>query len=139
MSYHTNDTRLVPGKGHSIIERDENGGVIGTYTGYWNPKRQLVTLYPDYRHPALYGSKKLHKRQIYDGLVKCKKADTASSTASGRLAAARSQNGSDVINVIQDRSASTLPSPTRFAGEGYVKSQTSRAMKDIIGQERIKF
>lgn len=104
MSYHTNDTRLVPNRGHSIVERDELGNIIGAYTGYWNPSRQLVVLYPDYRHPAVKAGQKLIKRQIYDGLVRCKKADA---------------------------------SPTKV--EGGVKSQTSRAMKDLIGQERIKF
>lgn len=104
MSYHTNDTRLVPNKGHSIVERDEAGNIIGAYTGYWNPSRQLVTLYPDYRHPAVKPGQKLNKRQIYDGLVRCKKADA---------------------------------SPVKVKDE--VKSQTSRAMKDLIGQEKIKF
>ena len=104
MSYHTNDTRLIPGKGHSITERDKAGNIIGAYTGYWNPSRQLVTLYPDYRHPAVKAGQKLNKRQIYDGLVRCKKADT---------------------------------SPAKVKDS--VKSQTSRAMKDVIGQERIKF
>jgi hypothetical protein len=104
MSYHTNDTRLVPNKGHSIVERDEAGNIIGAYTGYWNPSRQLVTLYPDYRHPAVKAGQKLNKRQIYDGLVRCKKADASP---------AKVKDGA--------------------------KSQTSRAMKDLIGQEKIKF
>ena len=113
MSYHTNDTRLVPNRGHSIVERDEKGNIIGAYTGYWNPSRQLVTLYPDYRHPAVKAGQKLNKRQIYDGLVRCKKA---SSTA-GRS-----------------------PFPKGKANEDdYPKSQTRAAMKDLIGQERIKF
>ena len=107
MSYHTNDTRLVPGKAHSIIERDDKGNVIGTYTGYWNPNRRLVTLYPDYRHPALRGSVKLNKRSVYDGMVKCK-ASTSTATPARKV-------------------------------EGVVKSSTAAAMKDVVGQERIKF
>jgi len=106
MSYHTNDTRLVPNRGHSIIERDEAGNVIGTYTGYWNPGRRVVTLYPDYRHPALRGSVKLEKRRIYDGMVKCRVQST-------------DNRGKD-----QSKSA---------------KSQTSKAMKDVIGQIGMKF
>ena len=109
MSYHTNDTRLVPNRGHSIVERDEAGNIIGAYTGFWNPSRKLVTLYPDYRHPAVKAGAKLQKRQIYDGLVRCKKAP---------------------------HPPQAVPLPQ---GEGYVKSSTSRAMKDILGQERIKF
>jgi hypothetical protein len=55
---------------------------------------------------------------LTDAMMYLEGKKVASSTASGRLAAARSQNGSDVINVIQDRSAATLPSSTRSAGEG---------------------
>lgn len=109
MSYHTNDTRLVPNRGHSIVERDEAGNIIGAYTGYWNPSRQLVTLYPDYRHPAVKAGQKLNKRQIYDGLVKCK-------VENGKMK-------------VKDEAA----------GNAHAKSQTSRAMKDLIGQEKIKF
>ena len=110
MSYYCNDPRLVPNKRHSIVERDEAGNVIGTYTGFWNPDRRIVTLYPDYRHPALKGSVKLEKRRVYDGLVKCKRSDP-SSTASGSN------------------------SPKGNAG---AKSQTSGAMKDVIGQMKMK-
>ena len=111
MSYYCNDSRLIPGKGHSITERDDNGNVIGAYTGYWNPGRRQVTLYPDYRHPAVKPGVKLSKRVVYDGLVRCKRVD-ASSTASGP------------------------PSPE---GNAYAKSQTSKAMKDVIGQVKMKF
>ncbi len=107
MSYHCNDTRLIPGKAHSILERDENGFVIGAYTGYWNPDRRSVMLYPDYRHPALRGSVKLEKRKVYDGYVKCKRADSSS--------------GAKPVT------------------ESSVKSQTSKAMKDVIGQVKMKF
>ena len=48
--------------------------------------------------------------------LECKmQKDTSSVAQSHRLAEARSQNGSDVINVIHDRSAATLPQ-----GEGSV-------------------
>lgn len=105
--YEANAPRLEEGKAHSILERDERGFVIGAYTGYWNAKTRTVTLYPDYRHPALRGSVRLQKRKIYDGYVKCRGQNAgASATASARAA---------------------------------VKSQTSRAMKDIVGQEKMKF
>ena len=105
MSYHTKDTRLVPGKGHSIVEKDEGGNIIGAYTGYWYPSSRSITLYPDYRHPAVKPGTKLNKRKIYDGYVKCARA------------------------------AAVSPDKAKSA----VKSQTSAAIKDIIGQERIKF
>lgn len=106
MSYHTRDERLIKGVGQSIVERDEKGNIIGAYTGYWNPTLRVVTLYPDYRHPAVKAGTKLTKRKIYDGMVKCR----APSAESGA----------------QSTTVGT-------------KSQTSGAMKDIIGQERIKF
>lgn len=73
MSYYCNDPRLVPNKRHSIVEKDENGFIIGAYTGYWNPDWKSVALYPDWRHPAVKPGMKLVKRRVYDGLVKCKK------------------------------------------------------------------
>ena len=107
MSYYCNDSRLIPGKGHSITERDEAGNIIGAYTGYWSPGRRLVTLYPDYKHPAVKPGVKLQKWKIYDGMVKCRQEKPENSTNNAKGSA--------------------------------VKSQTSRAMKDIIGQIGMKF
>ena len=103
-TYEANAPRLEEGKAHSILERDERGFVIGAYTGYWNTKTRTVTLYPDYRHPALRGSVRLQKRKIYDGYVKC---------------------------IMRNSEGGAKSAP--------VKSQTSRAMKDIVGQEKMKF
>ena len=108
MSYHTRDERLIKGVGQSIVERDEKGNIIGAYTGYWNPTMRVVTLYPDYRHPAVKAGTKLQKRRIYDGLVKCRRADTSSTAVAVK-------------------------------GEGATKSQTSRAMRDVMGQIGMKF
>lgn len=105
-TYEANAPRLVEGKAHSILERDERGFVIGAYTGYWNAKTRTVTLYPDYKHPALRGSVRLQKRKIYDGYIKCRIRNAECG--------------------IQEKPA-------------VVKSQTSRAMKDIVGQEKMKF
>lgn len=65
------DERLIKGRAHSIVEYDDNGNIIGTYTGYYNPDGRYVTLYPDYRHPGLKPGVKLRKQRIYDGNVKC--------------------------------------------------------------------
>lgn len=65
------DERLVKGRAHSIVEYDDKGQIIGTYTGYYNPDFRSVTLYPDYRHPGLKPGVKLVKKKIYDGSVKC--------------------------------------------------------------------
>ena len=108
MSYHTRDERLIKGVGQSIVERDEKGNIIGAYTGYWNPTMRVVTLYPDYRHPAVKAGTKLNKRKVYDGMVKCRRSDTSSTTVAAK-------------------------------GEYVAKSQTSRAMRDVVGQMKIKF
>lgn len=107
MSYHTRDERLIKGVGQSIVERDEKGNIIGAYTGYWNPSKQLITLYPDYRHPAVKAGTKLNKRKIYDGMVRCKRSESSTKVEAPK-------------------------------GEGKVKSQTSRAMRDVMGQLKIK-
>ena len=109
MSYYCNEPRLIPGKAHSIIERDEAGNIIGTYTGYYNPSRYVVTLYPDYRHLAYKVGWKLGKRQISAGLIRCK-----------------IENGKSKVK-------------DEAAGNAGIKSQTSRAMKDIIGQIKLNF
>lgn len=103
-TYECRESRLVENYPHSILEYNERGFVIGAYTGYWNAKMRTVTLYPDYRHPALRGSVRLQKRKIYDGYVKC---------------------------IMRNSEGGAKSAP--------VKSQTSRAMKDIVGQEKMKF
>ena len=65
------DERLIKGRAHSIIEENEKGQIIGTYTGYWNPDFRTVTLYPDYRHPAHKAGRVLKKMRVYDGEVRC--------------------------------------------------------------------
>jgi hypothetical protein len=65
------DERLIKGRAHSIIEENEKGQIIGTYTGYWNPDFRTVTLYPDYRHPAHKAGRVLRKQRVYDGEVRC--------------------------------------------------------------------
>ena len=82
------ESRLQPNFPHSIIERDDNGNVKGTYTGYWNANKHRVTLYPDYRHPALKPGTRLQKKSVYDGYVHCSRAEAP---AKKPEAAAKSQ------------------------------------------------
>ena len=49
----------------------------------------------------------------------------------GFLAAARSQNGSGVINTIHYRSAASLPSPTRYTGEGS-RSRSGFTLVEVV-------
>lgn len=65
------DERLIKGRAHSIVEYDDKGNIVGTYTGYWNPDFRTVTLYPDYRHPAHKAGRVLKKMRVYDGEVRC--------------------------------------------------------------------
>lgn len=105
------DERLIKGRTQSIIEENEKGQIIGTYTGYWNPDRRDVTLYPDYRHPGLKPGVKLMKRRIYDGEVRCNMMSSSSISKGGP------------------------PSP---AGEG-VRNATAGIKKLPFVQERMKF
>ncbi len=87
-TYTCRESRLRENFPHSIIERDEQGGVAGTYTGYWNANKHRVTLYPDYRHPALKPGTRLQKKSVYDGYVHCSRAEVP---AKKPEAAAKSQ------------------------------------------------
>ena len=98
---------------HSIIERDASGAVVGTYTGYWSSKGRRFTLYPDYRHPAYKPGTVLKKQKIFDGYVRCTPAPRTAQSSTGR-----SRGDSHDVGI---------------------KSSTRQAMKDVIGQERIKF
>lgn len=98
---------------HSIIERDGNGSVVGTYKGYWNSKARRFTLYPDYNHPARVPGTELKKHTVFDGYVRC-------TPAPRRAEGATSKSRGDSHDV-------------------GIKSSTRQAMKDVIGQEKIKF
>ena len=41
---------LEPGRAVEVIERDENGHLVGSWFGYWNFKRQTVALYPNVKN-----------------------------------------------------------------------------------------
>ena len=60
------------------------------------------------------------------------------SSNDARLAEARSQNGSDVINVIHSRSAATLPSPSEQRGRQELLAESAKlieqAAKDKVGR-----
>ena len=87
---------------NDIIERDEQGNIVGVWYGYYNPKRYTVRLYPNRTHPFFKFTGEPRVKSVSAGLVRC------------------------------DR-------PAPKAAVKPVKSQTSRAMRDLIGQEKIKF
>lgn len=41
---------LEPGKPVDVLERDENGFLVGAWFGYWNYNRQTVALYPNVKN-----------------------------------------------------------------------------------------
>lgn len=107
------DERLIKGRAHSIIEENEKGQIIGTYTGYWNPDFRTVTLYPDYRHPAHKAGRVLRKQRVYDGEVRCgtpqmrnEKFEIRNGTSSG--GASRTENGPSRTSV-PTQGVKTLP------------------------------
>ena len=41
---------LEPGKAVDVLERDENGCLVGAWIGYWNFRRGTVALYPNVKN-----------------------------------------------------------------------------------------
>ena len=72
VTYECKEPKLQKDFRHSIVAKDEQGRIVGTYYGYWIPGLRTVTLYPDYNHPAYKPGWKLVKKKVYDGYVKCK-------------------------------------------------------------------
>ena len=112
--------RLIPNEVVAVLERDENGALVGAYKGYWNFKRGTVTLYPDYRNPFVsWRGGGATKKVVSDRVVRVR-ADAKGTP---------------------HPSAKPTPSPTGKAeAKGYVKSVT-RQLKSlpIMGQEKMKF
>ena len=69
MSYTANKP-LKPNVGVGVIERDEQGAIVGAYTGYWNFGRHTVALYPDMRHPFVRWRGTPRKKVINDSLIR---------------------------------------------------------------------
>ena len=110
--------RLVPNEAVSVLERDDNGALVGAYKGYWNFKRGTVTLYPDYRNPFVSWRGGAAKKVVSDRVVRVRAdARSSSSTASGP------------------------PSPILGKAKTKVVTNMTRQLKSlpIMGQEKIKF
>ncbi len=112
VTYECKEPRLQKNFRHTVVARDEQGRIVGTYYGYWIPGLQSVSLYPDHNHPAYKPGWRLVKKKVYDGLVKCRvQSANTSSTAGGP------------------------PSP---AGEGRGETWWDRKLP-MKGQEKMKF
>lgn len=124
------DDRLIKGRAQSIIEENEKGQIIGTYTGYWNPDFRTVTLYPDYRHPGLKPGVKLMKRRIYDGEVRCNMMSSSST------AIANPQSSTTLALGNPGGPPSPILGKANSAG---VKNATAGLRQLPFVQERMKF
>ena len=65
----TTKVRMKPNVGAEVLERDENGALIGAYTGYWSFKRHTVALYPNVRHPFVHWRGRPQKLLVSEKLV----------------------------------------------------------------------
>lgn len=68
--YICSDPVLKENYPHSIIERNEEGALVGAYTGYYDFKSFAVRLYPKY-HPFVVWRAKPNKILISASLIKC--------------------------------------------------------------------
>ena len=70
-TYSCNDARLRENYPHQIVERDEAGNIVGTWTGYYNGKLFIVTLYPSYKNPFFkWGFRRPGVRRVSASLVR---------------------------------------------------------------------
>ena len=71
-TYSCKETSLRENYPHEIIERDEAGNIVGTWTGYYNARAFVVTLYPSYKNPFFkWGTRRPDKIRVNAGFVKC--------------------------------------------------------------------
>ena len=114
----TSDRPLEPGVALKISERDETGALVGFYKGYWYPERQAVELYPMH-NPFCWWRVPRVRHTVSEWIV-------------------------EVPGPIRTKDGQTIPQ-SRSDSSLYIKeprsavqSSTSKAMKDLIGQEKMK-
>lgn len=104
---------LEDGKPVPVLERDENGSLVGAWIGYWSHKRETVALYPDVKNKFANwpgGIKPSSRRLVSDRRVRVRR---------------------------QASESIPRPSATPLAGEG-LSGRTDRKAP-IEGQEKIRF
>ena len=82
--YECKEQRLRKDFRHTVVAKDQYGNIVGTYYGFWNPGQRIVALYPDYNHPAHKPGRKLVKKKVYDGYVRCTVNHAIVKTASSK-------------------------------------------------------
>ena len=60
---------VIPGRAVIVSERNADGALVGSYNGYYNPKKGIYTLYPRYNSCA-WQLKKLVKHVVSEHLVR---------------------------------------------------------------------
>lgn len=63
---------LRANQGVRIVELDETGAIVGSWIGYWNPKRGSVALYPD-NSPTCSWRVPRDKKTVSDRIVRYNK------------------------------------------------------------------
>lgn len=81
MSTYTTKRRLQPNVKCEILEHNDAGNLIGTWFGYWNFKRQTVTLYPDRTHPFFTWGRVPSPKVISDREVRVRPPEEAKKPA----------------------------------------------------------
>ena len=87
MTYTCTEPHLIPNKPQTITERDDNGCLIGIYTGYYDYKHFEVRMYPQMKHKFVTWRGRPQKKVINAMYVRCtpakeKKTITAKSQTS---------------------------------------------------------
>ena len=70
---------LEPGKPVDVLERNEQGLLVGVWHGYWNYKRGTVALYPNPKNRFAFwpGGTLPGKRVVSDRVVNVRRAERA--------------------------------------------------------------
>lgn len=105
---------LVPGERVEILEKDAGDNTIGAWYGYWNFKRQTVSLYPNVTNRYAHwpcGRIPTKKRIVSDSMVHviqrrredtaAKKSATSAATSAVKLSVERGEESCRPVVQIQ--------------------------------------
>lgn len=65
----SDNVTVVPGRAVIVSERNAAGTLVGSYNGYYNPRKGIYTLYPRYS-PHVWKIKKNVKHVVSEHLVR---------------------------------------------------------------------
>lgn len=102
MTYTCTEPHLIPNKPQTITERDDDGCLVGIYTGYYDCERFEVRLYPQTKHKFVTWRGRPRKKVISDMYVRC------TATTVKEPSAPKSQTSKGI------RGLKDLPGQTKF-------------------------